>query len=77
MIEKQMSRNAKAESDSESNSNGPDWTQGLNFVQQMFIAQEFKTNNSYDSEDAVTHIDPDKLDSLQKKCKKLEKQLKN
>ena len=59
MIEKQMSRNAKADSDSESDGNGPDWTQGLNSVQQMFIAQEFKKNDSYDSDNAVTHIDPD------------------
>ena len=30
MIEQQMSRDAKVDSDSESDGNGPDWTQGLN-----------------------------------------------
>ena len=77
MIEKQMIRSAKADSNSESNDNGLDWTQGLNSVQQMFIAQEFKKNNSYDSDNVVTHIDPDELISLKKKCKKMEKQLKS
>ena len=42
----------------------------------MFIAQEFRKNNSYDSDNAATHINPDELNSLKKKCKKMEKQLK-
>ena len=74
MINKQMLRNSQVESNSESDGNGaPDWTKGLNFIQQMYITREFKKNNGYKSEDQTTHVNLDELDSLKKKCRKAEK----
>ena len=41
----------------------------------MYISQEYKRNNSYKSDNNMTHIEPDELSALKKKYKKQEKKL--
>ena len=64
------------ESDSDSASSTADWKKGVNSLQQMYIAQQYRQNNGLDSEEDVNSIDDDQLKSLKKKAKKAEKTLK-
>ena len=42
----------------------------------MYIIQAYKCNNNYESNNDMTHINPEELNFLKKKCKKEEKKLK-
>ena len=66
----------KEESDSDSKSVAADWKKGVNQVQQMYMAQQYRQNNGLDSEEDVSSIDDDQLKSLKKKAKKTQKNLK-
>ena len=74
----QATKKSRKSSDSDSESDGyntVEWTKGLTTVQQMYISQEYKRNNGYESDDDVNHIEPDVLSSLKKKCKMQQKKL--
>ena len=63
----------KEESDSDSESSTADWKKGINQVQQMYIAQQYRANNGMDFKEDVKSIDNDQLKNLKKKVKKREK----
>ena len=73
---KSHSSNTKEKSDSDSKSSAADWKKGINQVQQMYIAQQYRVDNCMDSEEDVKSIEGDQLKSLTKKTKKIEKALK-
>ena len=66
----------KEESNSESETLAIGWKQGINLVQQMYIAQQYRRYNGLDSDEEVKSIDDDQLKGLRKKTKKAEKSLK-
>ena len=63
----------KEESDSESKALSVGWKKDINLVQQMFIAQQYRTDNGMDSDEEVKYIDNDQLKCLRKKAKKAKK----
>ena len=64
------------DSDSKSEASAEGWRKGINLVQQMFIAQQYKKDNSMHSDDQdISEIKKDELNSLLKKAKKAEKLL--
>ena len=71
-----MARKSKNSDNNSDGDNAVEWTRRLNSVQQMYILQKYKRNNSYKSDNNVTYIEPDKLSALKKRCKKQEKNVK-
>ena len=70
MLAKQ-SKFSVAESDLDCKSDGPEWIKGLRLVHQiMYIAQEYKQDNGFDSDNQVNTINPDALEALKKKAKR-------
>ena len=65
----------KADSDSDSEKGSSGWKKGISTVHQMYIATQYRQDNGMDSDEEVTSIDRDSLQSLQKKARKAEKQL--
>ena len=64
----------KEESDTKSESTATTgWKQGINSVQQMNIAQQYRQDNGMDSDKEVKSIDDNQLKGLRKKAKKAEK----
>ena len=59
----------KIDSDSDSNTESPEWKKGVNQIQQMYIAQQQRTDNNMDSDEEIGHIDQDQLEYLKKKAK--------
>ena len=66
----------KENSDSESKLSTAEWEKGVNQVQQMYIAQQYRADNSMDSDKEITSIEGDQLKHLCKKAKQVEKALK-
>ena len=52
------------------------WSKGLDTDTQMYIAQAYKQDNQYDSNDPVTSIGVDELKDLKKRAKVSKRQLK-
>ena len=73
---KSHSSTKKEESDSESEASAICWKQGTNLVQQMYIAQQYRTDNSMESNKEDNSIDDCQLKGLRKKAKKVKKILK-
>ena len=74
MIKSKSKSSKKNNSDSQSST--PDWKKGVNQIQQMYIAKQFRVNNNMDSDAEIGHIDGNQLQNLQKKAKAAEKQFK-
>ena len=62
------------DSDSESETTG--WKKNISLVHQMYIATQFKKDNSMDSDDDDFELNKDKVKHYLKKAKKAEKSLK-
>ena len=73
---KSHSSTKKEESDSESEASADGWKKGINLVQQMFIAQQYRQDTGMDSEEEINDIDKDHLKGLRKKARNAEKALK-
>ena len=73
---KSHSSTKKDDSDSESEASADGWKKGINLVQQMFIAQQYRQDNGMHSDTEVNNIEDDQLKGLRKKAKKAEKALK-
>ena len=66
----------KEDSDSDSELTGTmGWKKGISTVHQMYIAQQYRSDNGMDSDEDVKSIDSDQLKTYKKKAKKAEKQL--
>ena len=71
------SQSSKKEiSDSKSDSSTAEWKKGVNQVQQMYIAQQYRADNGMDSDKEITSIEGDQLKHLRKKAKQAIKALK-
>ena len=66
----------KEESDSKSEASADGWKKGINLVQQMYIAQQYQTDNDMALDKEVKNIEDDQLKGLWKKAKKAENALK-
>ena len=64
------------ESDSESKTTADGWKKNISLVHQIYIAQQFKKDNSMDSDDDNFEIDKEEVKFYLKKAKKAEKSLK-
>ena len=67
---KSHSSTKKEESDSESGALAVGWKQEINLVQQMYIAQQYRTDNGMDSDKEVKSIDDNQLKGFRKKTQK-------
>ena len=68
MLAKQ-SKSFKMESNSDSNTDGPEYTKGLDIVQQIYILQAYMHDKGYNSNNRVMPIVIDELEDL-KNCAK-------
>ena len=75
-IFKSHSSTKKNESDFKSEALAEGWKKGINLVQQMYIAQQYQTDNGVDLDEEVNTIEGDQLKCLRKKAKKIEKSFK-
>ena len=66
----------KANSDSKSKSSTVEWKKSVNWVQQMYITQQYWADNGMDSDKEITSIEGDQLKHLHKKAKQAENALK-
>ena len=57
----------KNDSDSESKASADGWKKGINLVQHMFIAQQYRQDTGMDSNEEINDIEKDHLKCLQKK----------
>ena len=65
----------KKNSDSKSDSLTAKWKKGVNEVQQMYIAQQYRADSDMDSDKEITSVEGDQLKHLCKKAKQAEKAL--
>ena len=67
---KSHSSTKKDEFDSKSEALAEGWKTGINLVQQIYIAQQYQTDNGMDLDKEVDNIEGDQLKGLQKKPKR-------
>ena len=76
-MSKMIKSSKRDDSDSKSEASAEGWKKGINLVQQMFIAQQYKKDNGMHSDkEDIGEIEIDKLKGLLKKARKAEKALK-
>ena len=63
----------KDDSDYESVALAYGWKKGVNLVQQMFIAEQYRKDNGMNTDEEINSIEDDQLKGLRKKAKKVEK----
>ena len=63
----------KKDSDSDSEPEETGWKKGISTVHQMYIAQQYRSDNGMDLDKEVKSIDYNQLKSLRKKARKAEK----
>ena len=71
------SRKSNSNSDSDSNGNSAIWTKEVSSVQVIYSTQEYKRNNGYGSDDDVTYINQNELQSLKKNARRKRNVLRN
>ena len=75
IMSKMIKSSKRDDSDSKSKAT-EEWKKNVSLVHQMYIAQQFKKDNSMDLDDDDFEIDKDEVKFYLKKAKKAEKSLK-